>query len=163
MIGNDVVDLQLARKESNWQRKGFLDKIFTKNEQLLIQKSKNQELAIWNLWSRKEAAYKIWNRHTRIRKYNPIQFECLNLELEVGKVQFKNIIFFTKTVFTDDFIHSISVSNFLELDKVEVLNNSIKTIKQNGIPFIINENLEKKPISKSHHGQFEFVVGLRNS
>ena len=25
MIGNDIVDLQCARKESNWQRKGFLE------------------------------------------------------------------------------------------------------------------------------------------
>ena len=36
MIGNDVVDLELAKKESNWQRRGFLSKIFTKNEQRLI-------------------------------------------------------------------------------------------------------------------------------
>ena len=32
MIGNDIVDLDLARTQSNWQRKGFLDKIFTKKE-----------------------------------------------------------------------------------------------------------------------------------
>ncbi len=28
MIGNDIVDLALAKKENNCQRKGFLDKIF---------------------------------------------------------------------------------------------------------------------------------------
>ena len=33
MIGNDIVDLDLARKESNWKRKGFLDKIFSLQEQ----------------------------------------------------------------------------------------------------------------------------------
>ena len=48
MIGNDVVDLALAKIESNWQRKGFLNKIFTENEKILIQKSKNQELMVWN-------------------------------------------------------------------------------------------------------------------
>ena len=46
MIGNDIVDLALAKKESNWKRKGYLDKIFTVSEQLLLQKSTNQELAV---------------------------------------------------------------------------------------------------------------------
>ena len=56
MIGNDIVDLALAEKESNWKRKGFIDKIFTPQEQSLIKTSINQEIIIWNLWSRKEAA-----------------------------------------------------------------------------------------------------------
>jgi lactate dehydrogenase-like 2-hydroxyacid dehydrogenase len=30
-IGNDIVDLALARKESNWKRPGYLNKIFTTN------------------------------------------------------------------------------------------------------------------------------------
>jgi hypothetical protein len=33
---NDIVDLALARKESNWKRPGYLNKIFTTKEQLLI-------------------------------------------------------------------------------------------------------------------------------
>ena len=41
MIGNDIVDLQLAKKQSNWQRKGFLDKQFTVSEQEEIARSKN--------------------------------------------------------------------------------------------------------------------------
>jgi hypothetical protein len=35
VIGNDIVDLA-ARKESNWKRPGYLNKIFTTKEQLLI-------------------------------------------------------------------------------------------------------------------------------
>jgi len=57
MIGNDIVDLELALKESNWKRKGFLNKIFTNEEQLLISSAINPEIMVWNLWSRKEAAY----------------------------------------------------------------------------------------------------------
>ena len=30
MIGNDIVDLSLAAIQSNWQRRGFLEKQFTK-------------------------------------------------------------------------------------------------------------------------------------
>ena len=56
MIGNDIIDLALARKESNWLRSGFLDKIFTLREKLLISNSQNPETTVWNLWSRKEAA-----------------------------------------------------------------------------------------------------------
>ena len=43
MIGNDIVDLALAQKESNWKRKGFLNKIFTEKEQLLILNAKNND------------------------------------------------------------------------------------------------------------------------
>ena len=36
MIGNDIIDLSLAETESNWQRKGFLEKQFTAKEQAII-------------------------------------------------------------------------------------------------------------------------------
>ena len=76
MIGNDIVDLALAKKESNWKRNRFLDKIFTTKEQVLIVDAENPEIMVWNLWSRKEAAYKIYNRETGIRGYFPLQLEC---------------------------------------------------------------------------------------
>ena len=37
-IGNDIVDLSLAKIQSNWQRKGFLEKQFTQKEQIEILK-----------------------------------------------------------------------------------------------------------------------------
>ena len=160
MIGNDVVDLQLAKKENNWQRKGFLDKIFTKNEQILIQKSSNREITIWNLWSRKEASYKIWNRKTGIRKYNPIQFECFDINSEIGKVQFELITYFTKTEITSHLIHTIAVSNGSFFGKIKILDNSVDIIKVNHIPFYINDNQEVKQVSKSNHGRYEFIATL---
>ncbi len=160
MIGNDVVDLQLAKIESNWQRKGFLDKIFTKNEQIFIQTSRNQETTVWNLWSRKEAAYKIWNRKTGIRKYNPIQFECQDLDLKVGKVFFKTEIFYVKTTINVDYIHTIAVSNINVFNEIKSLDSSITVQKQYNIPFYINQIGEIKPISKSQHGQFSFGICL---
>ena len=36
MVGNDLVDLQIAKSQSNWRRKGFLEKQFTIKEQQLI-------------------------------------------------------------------------------------------------------------------------------
>ena len=161
MIGNDVVDLELAKTESNWLRKGFLDKIFTKNEQNLIQNSKNLEITVWNLWSRKEATYKIWNRESGIRKYNPIQFECFDLDLEIGKVIYNSIVYYTKTEISKDLIYTIAVSNLDNFLNIKTLDNSIKIEKENGIPFYINENQEVKLISKTHHGRFERIIIIK--
>lgn len=155
MIGNDIVDLALAQKESNWKRKGFMDKIFTLQEQVAIKYSENQEIMIWNLWSRKEAAYKIYNRQSGIRKYNPIQFECLDFDLEIGKVVFENHFFYTKTEITTEYIYSIAVSEIFDFEKIKALDNSIKIKKENGIPFYTNENQKIVPISITNHGRFE--------
>ena len=56
MIGNDIIDLSLAKIESNWQRKGFLEKQFTAKEQQLILEAPNSFVMVWRLWSMKEAA-----------------------------------------------------------------------------------------------------------
>ncbi|HSN48039.1 MAG TPA: 4'-phosphopantetheinyl transferase superfamily protein [Flavobacterium sp.] len=165
MIGNDIVDLALARKESNWKRKGFLDKIFTKDEQLLISKVEDPELMVWNLWSRKEAAYKIHNRKTQIRGYFPQQLECFDLEIcngnTFGKVVINESIYFTKTEITAQFVHTIAVENAGDFDTVKTLENRNKIQKSNGIPsYFGNDKLVSKPVSISHHGRFEQIVVL---
>lgn len=160
MIGNDVVDLKLANKQNNWQRNRFMDKIFTKNEQILIHKSENQEITVWNLWTRKEAVYKIWNRETGIRKYNPIQFECSGLDLEIGKVVIKNKVHFTKTKITSEYVYTIAVSKISDFEKIKTLQKPIEIEKKNGIPFYSNENQIIMPISKTNHGRFEKIISF---
>ena len=81
MIGNDIVDLALTRKENNWKRNGFLDKIFTVKEQILITNSENPEFTVWNLWSRKEATYKIINRQTKKEYLSLYNWSALILKL----------------------------------------------------------------------------------
>lgn len=165
MIGNDIIDLDLARKESNWQRKGFLNKIFTENEQLLILNAQNPEIMIWSLWSRKEAVYKIYNRQTQIRGYFPLLLECIDLnivdESVLGKVHINNLIYFTKTKITDQYINTIAVENVLDFDKVKILKNREKIQINNGVPnFYEKENRAPKPVSISHHGRFEQIISL---
>ncbi len=162
MIGNDVIDLQLAKKDSNWKREGFLNKIFTWNEQIIIQNATNQEIAVWNLWSRKEAAYKIWNRMTGIRTYNPIRFECLDLLAGYGKVQFEQQIFYTKTVLSGNLIHTIAVCDEIFFERVVTLDKSIKIEKIDGVPVFINKKQKLNPISKSHHGRFEKIIFIKS-
>ena len=110
MIGNDIVDLVLAKKESNWKRRGYLDKIFTQKEQLLIKEAINPEVMVWNLWTRKEAAYKIYNRETKIRAYMPLQLEC-DLESDtVGTVCCNGLLFHTNTKIAQESIYTIPVA-----------------------------------------------------
>lgn len=160
MIGNDIIDLALAEKESNWQRKGFLHKLFTAQEQSLIKSSINQEITIWNLWSRKEAAYKIYNRQTGIRKYNPIQFECFDLDIEIGKVVAENQVFYTKTEISSEYIYTIAATSIENLNKIQTVANTTIIQKAKGIPWYINENQILNPISKTHHGRFERIISI---
>ena len=168
MIGNDIVDLNLAKTQSNWKRRGYLNKIFTENEQNLIFESENPTTKVWNLWSRKEAAYKIFNRSTKIRVFNPKKFDCFDISIQenetTGKVIFDDKTFFTKTIVSADFINSVAMTDenqkySNEIFDIELYSSFIKNKKivkdQFGIPYIFDEEtLEKKIISIAHHGSF---------
>ncbi len=165
MIGNDIVDLALARKESNWKRKGFLDKIFTEKEQLLITNAKNSEVMVWTLWSKKEAVYKIYNRQTLIRGYFPLQLECFDLQTiagnAIGKVSIKNKVYYTKTTITSQFINTIAVENLKDFETIKTLKNRKNIKKTSGIPSLFTKkNSVPRPLSISHHGKFERIITI---
>jgi len=155
MIGNDVVDLALAAAESNWQRKGYLQKIFTEKEQQIIFTAENPNVKVWELWSRKESAYKIFNRISGIKAYNPLRFECLD-DSDLGIVCFGKTLYWTQTQIADDCIHTIATLNVKDLPKVVYLDNRKEIHKENGIPF-----LRQHPVSISNHGRFEKIVALQ--
>lgn len=161
MIGNDVVDLGLTRIQSTWERKGFLDKIFTTQEQNLILASEKPERMVWNLWSRKEAAYKIFNRYTQLRVFNPLEFNCIfKNELE-GTVIIRDSIFYTKTELNKDCIYTIAVSETIFFSKIQLLSLDQKYHKENNIPYWIDPiTQQKKPVSITHHGRFWFGIYL---
>ena len=77
MIGNDIIDLKLAKKESNYLRAGFLEKQFSSNEQAIIKSTSNTFLLVWRLWSMKEAAYKVYTQQNETRFFAPKKFDCL--------------------------------------------------------------------------------------
>jgi phosphopantetheinyl transferase (holo-ACP synthase) len=161
MIGNDIVDLALAKKESNWQRNRFLDKIFTKNEQQLILNDTNPEIMVWNLWSRKEAAYKIYNRETGIRGYFPLELKCFYENETLGTVTINEKIYFTQSKIENDSIYTIAVAEKKYFDKIESITLAIEIFKINGIPFLIDSVSKiKKPVSITHHGRFWKVITL---
>ena len=110
MIGNDIVDLQLAAQQSNWQRKGFLDKIFTAKEQRLILKALDKEKMIWLLWSMKESAYKAYLQKYPERFFAPKKLQCNLFTDELGGVIINQEYFKTQSKSSEKHIHTIAFS-----------------------------------------------------
>ena len=163
MIGNDIIDIIQTRKESNWQRKGFIEKIYTTSEQLLIAKSANPEIMVWLLWSMKEGAYKIYNRQTKLRGFIPKKLEC-TVYSEQGNFCFGQVTCFenhyhTKTCLTNDFIHTIAVSSINHLNQTIEMDNRKNIVKnEQGIPYLFSNKFQD--VSISHHGRFEKIVTI---
>lgn len=113
MIGNDIVDRGRAKRDSNWQRSGFLNKLFTPSEQQLIQKASDPECLVWTLWSMKESAYKATTRKTGRRVFNPRKISCTLETWSDGAVDGFVIYeeeYRTRSLITPDYIASIAFS-----------------------------------------------------
>lgn len=165
MIGNDVIDILQSRQESNWQRKGFIQKLFTIDEQLLISHNPEPEIMVWTLWSMKEAAYKVYNRQTKIREYSPKKLVCKILSQDnnaiFGQVTCCEQTYFTKTTLSKDIIHSIAASNLHDLNNAIEIERKAIYKDNKGIPHFLNSALNKlQNVSISHHGRFEKVVTI---
>ena len=187
MIGNDIIDLNLAHRESNWQRHGFLQKLFTKDEQNFIVNSKNSELSLWLLWSMKEAVYKAVQRKYKLdRFYNPKQFICSQLKLGLnqasGAVSFREEVFETVSDLFPNKILSYTANTEFSFSSVEKNARSLILQKvseglgiplislnihknEQGIPFITyNGDILQIPFSLSHHGIYSaYALSLNMS
>ncbi|WP_299883179.1 4'-phosphopantetheinyl transferase superfamily protein [uncultured Lacinutrix sp.] len=112
MIGNDIVDLNYAAKHSPYSNskryQRFLDKVFTKKEQLLIFNAEDKHQMVWLLWSMKEAAYKVNVQQFGKQFYNPKRIDCKLLNDKKGQVIIDENLYFTESIITDDFSHSIA-------------------------------------------------------
>jgi phosphopantetheinyl transferase (holo-ACP synthase) len=152
VIGNDIVDLLLAKQESNWQRRGYLDKIFNKEEQSVIFSSTDPAHTVWHLWSCKEAVYKIIHRHSRIRTYAPLKFSCSS-----DTVTYEGRLYPYKSYQTDSCIHTIAVEKHELFEAIEVHTGRREqweiTKDHDGVPF-----LKGLPVSVSHHGRYAGLV-----
>ena len=186
MIGNDIVDLQLAKIESNWQRQGFLEKQFTSKEQDVILKSDDSFLQVWLFWSMKEAAYKCYTQQYEKRFFAPQKFECNLTFNNEGIVIFENFKFYTTTFLSTFYLYTIaqknkdkikifsSIGSPTTIDKdlkiklteeTGVLSEEIMQIKTTiGAPlYYYKEKLLTNSCSISHHGNYgAFVFTLEN-
>ncbi len=161
MIGNDVVDLALAKKESNWKRKGFLAKLFTAFEQELINNSINQEDMVWILWSIKESTYKAYQRLHYNRGFYPTKIEVESLE-HIGKQYFSKILlfgihFYGETLVENHVVNTIVVKNTTDFKRISRIKKNPILKDINGLPYCVISN---KPVSISHHGNYESIIRL---
>jgi phosphopantetheinyl transferase (holo-ACP synthase) len=176
LIGNDIIDLSFARLESNWQRRGFLEKQFTANEQKLILTAKNSFILVWKLWSMKEAAYKIYLQQNETRFFAPKKFDCILKSRKKGLVYFKDQIFYTSSIVSQKYIFTLAslekeTKAYSKIVKPELIDKTIKNkleygsafsaleIKQkkskNGAPSYYHKDmLLTRSCSISHHGNY---------
>jgi len=127
MIGNDIVDIVTAEKQSNWQREGFLKKVFTCKEQTFISNSDHASLIVWLLWSMKESAYKIYMQQYLRCFFSPSKFECNMIfksnGLYLGEVFIKNISCKTISHVSSDKISTLALLKNKLSDEVIIQNN----------------------------------------
>lgn len=109
MIGNDIVDLRLAKVQSNWRRKRFLEKVFSSKEKAVILGSKKPDIVIWRLWSMKESAYKADLRIQKRIRINPRSFDCQILSENEGMVIRDKQEYKTFSQVNDNYIHTLAV------------------------------------------------------
>lgn len=138
MLGNDIVDLDFTAAESNWRRKGFLNKIFSPEEQRIIRNSGNPDVDVWLLWAMKESAYKAHQRKFNLpRKFNPKDFRCkINLirgSSVSGEVAIGNHIYHANSSVEKKYIYCYACS-----EKKPLINQKI---------FLDSENIKKELIS----------------
>ena len=184
MIGNDIIDLKLARKESNYRRAGFLEKQFSSSEQALIQSTSNTFHLIWRLWSMKEAAYKVYTQLNENRFFAPKKFDCKISSGLNGFVYFEDKLFYTSTNINDKYIFTLAsftrkskafsqvvnpqildkiIKNKLEDETKFSSTGIVKKKSENGVPLYYYKNiLLTKSCSISHHGNYGVFSLLLN-
>lgn len=161
MIGNDVIDLNAARSESNWKRPGLLKKLFSDSEQEIISDSDKPENIVWVLWSMKEAAYKIYNRQTGTRGFIPHKIICSDIQFIrdsfSGSVSCNNNLYHATGIISHTLIHTVCTDGSDKAEFVKTCTKSAILKDSNNLPYVMANGL-KRPASVSHHGKFYKAV-----
>ena len=109
MIGNDIVDLNLAWNGHRWNSSRFQEKVFTGEEQEYIRHSCSVFESIWLLWSMKESAYKAHLQIDYKPCFVPYKIKCqIDSELS-GNVTIDDRMYRTTSIISSDCVYTISV------------------------------------------------------
>lgn len=179
MTGNDIVDLNFARVPLGERRSRFLNKIFTRAEQEIIN---SRGCDIWSLWAMKEAIYKAHHRRFDLpRNFDPKQIEVNIISSSNISIQacglYKGYTYWGNGDLTSEYIHfsascnplnpiitevqqsASAIKNRFKLlvsEKMSLNTEEISIVKnQNLIPQLFYKNkLLNLPFSLSHHGKY---------
>jgi len=183
MLGNDIIDIALTKKSSDWTRSGWLDKICTLKEQEIILRSEDPFQMVWRIWSMKESAYKVSIQKGFEYAFNPSYFETQIFNNIIGEVSFGELSAETETSINKDYIHSVATIRYnglpqiytgiivdpkilkLELLKQASLAYAVSfddleiRYTEERVPYIFNVKMQlHSPISMSHHGNYGAYV-----
>lgn len=180
MIGNDVVDFKKALLESNWHRKGYLEKLFSVEEQHGIASADDPDRMVWLLWTMKEASYKIHFRHFHRRSFQPQKILCspafISEHSAYGQVHYDGQRYFSRSILTENFVHTVSIEQPVQFNEIRVIierdchgipgflrENHLQDYRiikdDHHVPMLLNRNTgEKQILSISHHGRFTSFV-----
>ena len=192
MIGNDLIDLALAAVQSNWARKGFLEKVFTSIERQQIFCSEEPSLLVWLFWSMKEAGYKAHQRRFSLpRRLNWKAQECRIIEISestasgiitiekeqyfsASKISPEKIFTYAVYDVNVSLVHHVSAQTtgtikrkFLEqISGVLNLSQEYLSLQKNqhGVPLLLHrERVQPTSFSFTGHGRFSaFSFPLTN-
>jgi phosphopantetheinyl transferase (holo-ACP synthase) len=196
MVGNDIIDIFETKRISSstvgWERPGFVEKIFSSEEQTMISNSQDPFSTVWRLWSMKESAYKVYIQNGGERCYNPSKILCFIENSNLGNVSFNGLILKTITVKNEDYIFSTAItsnseikSKIIQLPDFDISKQSTFIRKQllidyatsyllkyedlsiqklvSGVPKIYFQNKPQNiSISITHHGKYGAYSILKN-
>jgi len=175
IIGNDLIDLEIALDKPRINNDRFLSKVFSDNEIEQIRLHSQPELAIWKIWSMKEAAYKAHQRLFHIpARLDPVTYECDLDNLSVSKnqniyiiksvqdenqiyswIEFKNLDHIKlpySTSYKSEFLLQFSIQTKINFQDIELRKNNL------GIPELFLKNTGTcLPLSITHHGRFAAI------
>jgi len=184
VVGNDIVDLNIAFKNSRWNDPRFIDKVFTLNEKKQLVNTNHKFQTIWRLWSMKESAYKIYIQQNNLPFYDPKKIEAQIQSNIEGTVSIHNYCYqtttklnasyiYTEAKYQEEQLHSklfrSQQSQTSKYCKEQLINYFAKiynvdpallAIKKNslGVPKLFCDYLrQEKSISITHHGDYAGV------
>ena len=82
MIGNDIIDLNYARRTSKTSHPRWADKVLTANEKDQLHLFPSLTTALWTFWALKESAYKIFYKKTGQRLFIPKKFQASLIQIQ---------------------------------------------------------------------------------
>jgi phosphopantetheinyl transferase (holo-ACP synthase) len=155
LIGNDIIDLAYTKETTNWQRRGFLAKVFNKPEQEIIAQTKEPFLMVWRLWSLKEAAYKSYLRKGGSPFNSPQRIAVSVKNLNIGEAQIGNFSFRIISLNTTDFIlshtqipsHDRQVNEVFKISQSDSSSPSVQAYKKLFKRIAIDEHLDESALS----------------
>ena len=143
MLGNDIIDIAETKARTNWQRQGFLDKVFSPYEKSKIQESHNPFNLAWRLWSMKESAYKVSIQSGYPRSFNPSSIDCKIISSNKGLISIGGLDLSSETKINQEYILTVASPTYNS-------NITTKILKLNTHNFKAQQNVLYQQLSLIH-------------